>query len=109
MKFFALIFSLYILILSCLPCGDAKDCKVLDNGKETFSQTDHHNHQEDTESCSPFCICACCGSNIVFSFQHPVLMTENTPSFFPQRERIIVENDSFASNFYGNIWQPPKI
>lgn len=96
-------------MLSCMPCGDADDCKVLDGGKETFSQTEHHNHQQDTESCSPFCVCACCGSNIVFSFQHPVLLTEDTLLFFPQRERIIVTNDAFASNFYGNIWQPPKI
>ena len=109
MKFFSVIFSLYILILSCLPCGDTEDCKVLDNGKKTFAQTNHHNHQEDSESCSPFCTCACCGSNIGFSFQCPVSITDTLPTFFPQRERIMVENDAFASNFHGNIWQPPKI
>lgn len=109
MKFFSVIFSLYILILSCMPCGDAKDFSVMDNGKETFAQTNHHDHQKNTESCSPFCNCACCGSNITFSFQCPVLVTENTSSFFPKHERIIVENDSFAFNFYGNIWQPPQV
>lgn len=97
-----------MLILSFLPCGDTKDCKVLDSGKESFAQTNHHDHQEDAESCSPFCTCACCGSNIGFNFQCPVLITDNTPSFFPHRESIILENHAFASNFYGNIWQPPK-
>ena len=106
MKFFSVIFSLYILILSCMPCGDTEDCKVLNNGKETFAQTEHYDHQEDTKSCSPFCTCACCGSTIVFSFQCPVLMTENTPSFFPLSEKIMSKNDSFASNFYGNIVSP---
>lgn len=109
MKIFSVIFTIYILTLSCLPCGDTEDCKVLDIGKETFSQTDHHNHQQDTESCSPFCICACCGLNIAFNFQGSVSMTEHTTSFFPLTERVIVENDSFASNYYGSIWQPPKI
>jgi hypothetical protein len=92
-----------------MPCGDTEECKVLDNGKETFAQTEQHDHQEDTESCSPFCTCACCGSTIVFNFQCPVLMTESTSFSFPLSERIIVKNDSFTSNFYGNIWQPPKI
>lgn len=109
MKFFSVIFALYILILSCLPCGDTHDCKVLDNGKETFAQIDHHDHREDTESCSPFCTCACCSSTVVFSFQYPVSITDYTSSFFPQCKRIIIENDAFASNIYGNIWQPPKI
>ncbi|WP_416233534.1 DUF6660 family protein [Arcicella sp. LKC2W] len=108
MKFFSVIFSFYILILSLLPCNDTEDCKILNNGKENFAQIDHHNHQADTESCSPFCICACCGSIIVFSFQCPILTIKDT-SFFPLNARIIIKNDSFASNFHGNIWQPPQI
>jgi primosomal protein N' len=109
MKFFSVIFSLYILVLSCLPCGDADECKVADSENMTISKEKHPEHQQDTEDCSPFCTCACCGSTIVYHFQGLVSMTEESPSFFPLRERIVIKNDSFASNFYGNIWQPPKI
>ena len=102
-KILAVILSMYVLVLSCLPCrNDA--CHVLNNGKISTSQTNYTDHQE---SCSPFC--ACCGSIISFGFHFPVSVPDNQTSFFTQRVKNILHDDSFFSNFYGNIWQPPKI
>ncbi len=100
---------MYILVLSCLPCGDMEDCKVLSDDNISFSTTSHSEHQEDTETCSPFCICACCGTNIAYNFFFPTYTPEKQPNFYSQKSKIVYANDSFSSNFYGNIWQPPKI
>ncbi len=109
MKLFSVIFSMYILVLSCLPCGDVDDCKVADNDKVSFSKTSHSEHQEDTETCSPFCICACCGTNIAYNFFFSTPISEKQTTQYSQKLNIVYTNDSFSSNFYGNIWQPPKI
>ncbi|WP_310586047.1 DUF6660 family protein [Runella sp. MFBS21] len=106
MKILAVILSIYVLVLSGLPCEDDA-CHGMNNGKASSSQSNHADHQGDTKCCSPFC--TCCGSNIAFSFHFPVLVPENRTSFFTQKVKIAFHNDSFFSNFYGNIWQPPKI
>jgi hypothetical protein len=110
MKIFSVIFSLYIILLACLPCGDASDCtKVTDTNQFSFYQTEHSGHTDDAETCSPFCICACCGTNIAFSFQFPVVAPDAECSFRPEKATIAYQNEAWISNFYGNIWQPPKI
>jgi len=109
MKAFSIILSIYILVLSCLPCGDVEDCKVVDYDKIAFSETNHSTHQEDTETCSPFCICACCGTNIVLNFSFSPLISEIEQCFLSEKVKVNFYNTSFISDFYGNIWQPPKI
>ncbi|WP_229250527.1 DUF6660 family protein [Emticicia aquatilis] len=109
MKAFSIILSIYLLVLSCLPCGDVEDCKVVDNEKIAFSETNHSTHQEDTETCSPFCICACCGTNIVLNFSFSPLISVIEPNFLSEKVTVNFYNTSFISDFYGNIWQPPKI
>lgn len=109
MKIFSVILSVYLLALSCLPCGDVEDCKVVDNEKISFSETNHTNHQEDTETCSPFCICACCGTNIALNFSFSTFISEIEQQFLLDKVKINSYNTKFISDFYGNIWQPPKI
>jgi hypothetical protein len=96
------------MLLSCLPCGDEKDCNMARAVEQVAIKIDHPDQQNDTESCSPFCICACCGSTIVFSFQSVPLITEHLFSFLPSTQRLIGYYGLFFSNYYGNIWQPPK-
>ncbi|PLK44889.1 DUF6660 family protein [Emticicia sp. TH156] len=109
MKIFSVILALYVLTLSFLPCGDIEDCTETGIDKILFSQTDHSSHQEDAEYCSPFCICACCGTNISFNFYIPFLETENPIFFYEQNSKIAYRNDFSFSNFYANIWQPPRL
>ncbi|AEI52064.1 DUF6660 family protein [Runella slithyformis] len=106
-KILAVILSMYLLVLSGLPCRDGEDCNALNNGKISSSKTNHTDHHSDTKSCSPFC--TCCGSVISLGFHSPVSVPDNQTSFFTQKVKIAFYNDSFFSNFYGNIWQPPKI
>ncbi|HAK79170.1 MAG TPA: hypothetical protein DCM71_20255 [Runella sp.] len=106
-KILAIILSIYVLALSSLPCRDIEGCHTLNKGKTPSAQTTHADHHGHTNACSPFC--TCCGSTIAFNFQFPLLVPDNQSSFFTQRVKNILHDDSFFSNFYGNIWQPPKI
>ena len=60
MKMIALLLSIYIFALNIAPCADfvATD---YDDAKTEMSQTVDSDHQhQDSDLCSPFCICQCC-------------------------------------------------
>lgn len=106
MKFFAYIFSIYILALSVMPCSDASnDCR---SKTEVAERADAHSHKSDhNDTCSPFCTCTCCGTTASTNLGVYKLCIKKTPVSskitFPRRDFVLV------SNFYGNIWQPPEI
>ncbi len=58
MKYLAFILAIYIFALNLTPCADFD---VPDDVETEISQTinDDHQHQ-DSDLCSPFCICQCC-------------------------------------------------
>jgi len=104
MKFFTLLFSLYMLGLSCFPCGDSEECAVKDD--TTISSAANHNgHSQDTEHCTPFCTCSCCAVSVslqtIASYKIPkrVFADKNYPAY----EISYTEQISIA------IWQPPKL
>lgn len=97
MKIIAYILALTILGLSVYPCTDGLHC---DEEQEMAM----HNHAEDEgDSCSPFCICACCGSSYV---KGKAKATEP-----------IMKRTLFAVNFHysthysfsyqSTVWHPP--
>lgn len=104
MRFFTITISFYILVVSLLPCGDMSECH--ENTKVSFSaSTNHDNHKHDNETCSPFCICSCCGSTVInldnmATFSDFVLLHSKAFPVFKQ---------TFISVEYFHIWQPPKI
>lgn len=59
MKHLAFILSIYIFALNLTPCADYD---VSDNDVKTeISQAMNNDHQhQDSDLCSPFCICQCC-------------------------------------------------
>lgn len=107
MKVFYSILTIYMMTVFLMPCSHTYEKKSLQNHKhsEELVHQDSYDHQETTDMCSPFCVCGCCGQPISY------------PSFFSQyisRDLIALENlniykPPFISNFYGNIWRPPKI
>ncbi|WP_369815746.1 hypothetical protein [Arachidicoccus ginsenosidimutans] len=88
-----------------MPC---KDTYTKTNAAiATISQTDNSHTTNPIDDCSPFCICNCCSSTVALKaagfflpLSKPVITTKR---IYPIRDF------SFISNFYGNIWQPPKI
>ncbi len=103
MKILAFILSIYIFALNLAPCADYA---VPDNDVKTeISQAigDDHQHQ-DSDLCSPFCICQCCHISAMH-FKIPDLSFNisyiSTQDFF-------YLNGS-GKNFATSVLQPPQV
>ncbi|MBP7273666.1 MAG: hypothetical protein KA974_07480 [Saprospiraceae bacterium] len=104
MKIFTLIFSFYLLGLSCLPCGDKEECTV--KADTTISAPiNHDNHSQDTEHCTPFCACSCCAASVTF----PTMASYKIPKRIFPTTKYPVYNISYSSQVSFSIWQPPKL
>jgi hypothetical protein len=101
MKLLHIFLSIYILALSSLACTDA-DVSHVSSVSEISAAQSSDSHEDET--CSPFCICACCGSVAVhFSEKAPVKHQE----FIFNRYFLSQESDVIDISF--SVWQPPKI
>jgi hypothetical protein len=90
-----------------LPCADLEVNSLVHNSIEGLVNTDKHSHDKDNDLCSPFCVCNCCGTQILSYFQ-----VNNFE--FPLVSIVIETKEPFyksilTSNFFGSIWQPPQI
>ena len=97
MKIIAYILALTVFGLSVYPCSDGLHC---DEEQETTS----HNHSEDeNDDCSPFCVCACCGSTYMES---KVKTIEPT---IEQIDFLFTFHYSFHYSFsyQSAVWHPP--
>lgn len=106
MKLLTILFSIYIITLSCLPCADAE----ITIGKETASlhidtKSSTDTHLEDT--CSPFCICNCCHSSGFYK-SNDYIKRAVTVNIFIETQATEYTS-AFFSNFHNSIWQPPQI
>ena len=106
MKWIAIVLSLYLTVLSNMPCADVEVGSAMHKTAQ-FSSEANHSHDKDNDLCSPFCACNCCGAQIL-TFQYSVSYD------FPAAHTIISTSlpnyiSVFTSNFYGSIWQPPQI
>ncbi|MFM9944723.1 MAG: DUF6660 family protein [Bacteroidia bacterium] len=104
-KVFTLIFSFYLLALAVMACSDKEDCKYVSTYKSISTATDHSNHDNDVEKCSPFCMCACCGLSYNFSY----FPTDLGLNFQTSVIKTSFYNTCFVSEVSFSIWQPPKI
>ena len=103
MKFFAFIMAIIVLVLSSMPCTDVF---ALTSGKATMEITKSPASSGGrSDSCSPFCQCACCAG---FSVYHslnlfpviiPITINLHYYSYLPS-EIIQVSLP---------IWQPPQL
>lgn len=105
LKCSSLIFSLYIFVQTCLPCGDLDECNVIEIGQNMELAHERSDPEHESENCTPFCICSCCGSHVnkaVTEFPFPKIehYTKKAVPFYQV---------SFYSQYTGKIWQPPKI
>ena len=107
MKNFWLLFSIQILTLSVLPCGDTIECN--DKTKtEITEQDDHEKHNHSSEQCPPFCNCACCGVQIT-NFEIQLISFKENNLFEFQKEKISFYESINIQKIADKIWQPPKI
>lgn len=104
MKWLVCLFSLYILLLSGIPCNADDDC-CIDEISVTTSQNEETPDPDHKPACpcSPFFACGAChgvvvpNTNIEFSNAIPPVIK---PQYF--------YTERFLPGFQPAIWQPPK-
>ena len=106
MKYFLVIFSVYFLALSVMPCTDACGMDTSNTSKSELSNTSN-GQTKNGDLCSPFCSCATCHTVAVFTFQ--TFKIGEAKSSFDKIQKFPLWDFGFNSNYHGNIWQPPKI
>lgn len=103
MKFLFFILSLFMLYLSCLPCGDSTECNV--KAPTEISATDNHQqHNHEAETCTPFCTCTCCAASAFYSANSKV---QSVKSFSSEKHPLY--NVAFNTEAHYSIFQPPKL
>jgi hypothetical protein len=99
-----LIFSIYLFVLPGLACAETDICA--DDLQSSVSQTANHDKHEE-EDCGNFCTCSCCVHIISVNFQSLKIIIDK--QLATNNLLSIYNNISLPSNYFGNIWQPPKI
>ncbi len=100
-----LIFSIYLLALPGIACAVTDVCS--DEAEHVVTQTDNHTSNEDEEDCGNFCTCSCCVHIVSVNFQAAVILNEK--QLFKNKQLSSYYSISLPSNYFGNIWQPPKM
>lgn len=91
-----------MVLLSALPCNDEIDARGY--ATQNISKVEQKKAQE-TESCSPICLCSCCGQNVVepqvaiFEIEIPSIEIEKQLADY--RFSLLQQSH--------HIWQPPKL
>ncbi|UFH56637.1 DUF6660 family protein [Spirosoma sp. KNUC1025] len=105
MKFTVFLLSLWLLLLTGLPCPDA-DCHTTSTVMTHSSQSDEHDHGHKAP-CSPFCHCATC-----FGFSIPRLFnyaSSSEPVALISSEQVFDYQSPDQADIADSIWQPPKL
>lgn len=102
-KALALALLVVMLLVSFLPCADAKGLGSPEKTSLAFAKTDKQdNHQQDL--CPPFCQCQCCS---VASFYLPE-QTEFAP-VIQYHQPYLFQPASAVVQKPHDIWQPPQL
>jgi len=105
-KILFFILALYLLALPVVPCNDGSECDSESSDLATLAAFPGHDEQdeEETESCTPFCYCACCSYSallhIPISHAHLIMMINSPAGQFQNGL------DLFEAR---TIWQPPRM
>jgi hypothetical protein len=95
-----------MLLLPSFSCSDTDKCTDNSQTEIANHSKDPKDHQNENDNCNPFCSCACCGQVFYPNFQLGRIASskpvQNLKQFF------FYTNISLSSDFFGNIWQPPK-
>jgi len=110
MKLVIHIFTFYMLLLSFAPCGDGGKgmVEIAQHffGVEHQHTPDHDQHSNGCgdDTCTPFCVCACCSMATDVPAKIPLLV-----EYLPPRSNRLPSScsDFIPSPFIHSIWHPP--
>lgn len=104
MKYLAVFFSFYLLVLALMPCRDVSD--IAADAKTSFSFHADSGGMEkcNQDACAPFCSCNCCQTGKNFPIQFITISVELA---------VQVSHSLYAASAPRkqavDVWQPPKL
>ena len=108
MRLFALLFSLYLACLSCLPCADEVQTCV-EPAQTSISAAPHSDCGRNAlgDWCSPLCQCHCCAGAVVgFAGAAPLVFPRPVQwAAGPRHAPLVVATSTRVA---GAVWQPPQ-
>jgi hypothetical protein len=91
--------------LPSLACAETALCTD-DLSTSITNTADHQEHDNKKDDCGTTCDCSCCVHMVSLNLQAHGVVIEKP--FFKNRAISFYHNISLPSNYFGNIWQPPK-
>jgi hypothetical protein len=92
-----------MVLLSILPCNDELEAHEITT--HAIVTVTHQQDASAAESCSPLCLCACCGQQVVAPSQTYFEM----PISIAKAKNITIVNGIAPQKRAFGIWQPPKL
>ena len=109
MRWICSVLSIWVLLMSYVPCADEAVRNTQNENPSLFLSANYshstHEHNNNCDLCSPFCICACCGGFSIYkttklNFIKPSTQINSFVSLYKQPVVIDV---------FRQIWHPPKV
>ena len=99
-KALASILSVFLLYLCCIPCIE-NNCA---SHNDKTASIEEHEHEGETESCTPFCIDNCCSPHVIFQETIDLI-----PSLIKHSSPVTVHVSLVRyTSVPSAVWQPPK-
>ncbi len=105
MRIWAFILCIYIAALSIVPCTDGMSQTSHSSNTELSKAEYDHNHSDHHDSCTPFCVCACCGTMITMPTLQAVVQS-----------RVVISTDclfqytfDYSFDYSEGVWHPPSL
>ena len=105
LKLIFLIFSMYLLVLPSITCIETDMCTG-DLQSEVTQKDNYPKNENEPEDCGSFCTCSCCMHIVSVNYQFAEI--EISKTLVSTQLHFFYNNISLPSNYFGNIWQPPK-
>ena len=102
-----LVFCVYLLALPVVACAGTDNCMDAATELIVKQTADQADHEENEDGCGNFCTCSCCLHIVSVNFQSPLISI--VKPIIKSKKLLFYHNISLPSNYFGNIWQPPKM
>ena len=108
MVMFCRIFVLYFMTLILMPCTDIHAAASTNIGTKHVSSThDSCPHEKETDFCSPFCVCNCCGQTSLMVQNRMAVSKVLIGSF---KDALAFASEAhWPSEYLDRLFHPPKV
>ncbi|MCB9287858.1 MAG: hypothetical protein H6560_11125 [Lewinellaceae bacterium] len=102
------ILAIYLLTLAFLPCADNAQVCVAEASGQPVEITNlaggiHHHSSEESDHCSPLCICSCCGTFVVLGLK-PAPPVQRIAAI---EEEPLLPVNRIADSYLSSVFRPP--